>query len=190
MSAKKNLKKLLQRAPHGDELSGTMRELAKESDRSVAIVATSIIETVLQRGILAVLKEQDRKITDRLFGLEGPARDFSSKIMLARAIGLIDDNVEAELHLMRHIRNAFAHAIVPVSFETPEIEALMEEFTSMALAKEIMKVPLSGILRLTGTKVDYRESFVIIAQWLSVVIDHDVKEMGGTPILTGHPKSM
>lgn len=187
MSAKKDLKKLMQRIPAGSELSVTMRELANESDRSVAIVATSIMENVLQQAILNVLPEQERKVTDRMFTLDGPLRDFHSKILMARAIKLIPDEVEAELQLMRLIRNAFAHAVVPVSFETPEIEALMEEFTSsLPMAKEVLKKPLDA-LAFGAPKVNYKGSFLVIAQWLSTVIDYYTQSRGGKPIMSDVP---
>jgi DNA-binding MltR family transcriptional regulator len=51
-----------------------------------------------------------------LFQFRGPLGDFNSKILISEAFGIITGPLAHELHSMRAIRNAFAHAKTLISF--------------------------------------------------------------------------
>lgn len=50
-----------------------------------------------------------------------PLRDFGSKIRLSYALGIIGAKAKADLDLIRHIRNTFAHSRAELTFELPEV---------------------------------------------------------------------
>lgn len=103
-----------------DHLSKELaNELKKASDRSVAIVGAAWVEEALS-AIITMTMLQNKKLLDKFFGSSGAVGAFSPQIDLACLLGLIDDDVRADLHVLRKIRNEFAHRI----FDSAETEIL------------------------------------------------------------------
>ena|SRR5882762_11027149 len=98
----------------------SLRELTKESldqqelyrawdeierpmnDRAAAIMAGAFVEDALCRAI-------------------GRRSSFYSMIESGFERELYKGLVRDDLHVIRHVRNAFAHAIKPITFDTPEV---------------------------------------------------------------------
>jgi hypothetical protein len=59
----------------------------------------------------------------------GPLRGFEAKIRIGFTMGLYGLETKHNLDCIRAIRNAFAHAVIPISFETPEVRAAVELMT-------------------------------------------------------------
>lgn len=134
-------------------------------------MATSIVESFLDRLILAKLRVRGKDLEAQLFGPRGPLADFNSKIHIAVAFGVVSPNMGEELHRLRRIRNVFAHATHHVSFETPEIAREAEGFLMLdAMAKTDAPAPL----KFTG-----RAGYQLVARILCVMIDHDYAECTG-----------
>jgi DNA-binding MltR family transcriptional regulator len=87
-----------------------------------AVIACAILDEVLTRALqqrlilTATVKEQ-------LFSFEknSPLATLSSKIDLAFAVGFLNTAVRSDLHLVRRIRNSFAHELEPRSFADKKI---------------------------------------------------------------------
>lgn len=124
MAQKKNrLRELSKAPPTPPEIQKLMKALDGEADFAVAITAGALLETALERLIVAKLKRHSKKSLEELFGFNGPMGTFSSKIQIADAFGLISSNMARELHVIRNLRNAFAHSRVPLTFANPLIES-------------------------------------------------------------------
>ena len=95
---------------------------------------TQILITV--SGGVAYLDEQLRQlimisfankssVSEDLVGSEKkvdrPLSSFSSRINLAYCLGLINKKVSSDLHLIRKIRNRFAHKLHNYSWDEPEV---------------------------------------------------------------------
>jgi hypothetical protein len=63
------------------------------------------------------LKTKNANLLGRLFSARGPLADFESKILIGQAFGILTSNLANELHCIRAIRNTFAHAKVPITFD-------------------------------------------------------------------------
>ena len=105
-----------------------MNELGGSNDRVSIIVAVaemdSRLTSVLRASLLPVGKNDD---DDSLFGSDRPLSSFSARIHLAYRLGLIDDSFARALHLIRKMRNEFAHATMPGSLnESPHKERVMQ----------------------------------------------------------------
>jgi hypothetical protein len=98
--------------------------------RTLAIVATSYLENVLRKAITAYLHAEIGELGQRrIFEDEqAPLRDFSSRIRMARGLGIIDDAVEKDLNFLRAIRNSFAHSVEEVTFDT---KAVVDAFNAL-----------------------------------------------------------
>jgi hypothetical protein len=93
------------------------------ADHLIAIVAASYVEHALEVALVASMVKLSTSERDGLFTYErkGPLADFSSKIKLSRALGIIGPQTRADLDHVRNIRNAFAHTLQPIGFETAEV---------------------------------------------------------------------
>lgn len=95
-----------------------------ESDRACAVLATSALDAFLENLIKLSLVAD---FPETIFGQMGPLSSFFSKIELAYSTGLIAAEERADLHILRDIRNAFAHDFdSELSFETPKIAAHLQ----------------------------------------------------------------
>lgn len=87
-----------------------MEIVQKESDRGSVLVAVSMVEEILSSLLKARLLPSLDK-TDELFDIGyAPFSSFSAKIDLAYRIGCINQEVRRSCHILRKIRNDFAHA--------------------------------------------------------------------------------
>jgi hypothetical protein len=109
------------------ELAG---ELEKESGRAVVVLTAAHLDYLLQRLITLTwnLPEDAEKL---LFeGLTGPGGSFAWKTDMAFYLGLLTQPQKDDLVLIRRMRNAFAHELVGLSFETPKIKDRCRELKS------------------------------------------------------------
>jgi hypothetical protein len=102
----------------------SVENITGESDRGAVILAATGVEDMLEWAILARMPGllRDPSARDSVFGVNGPAGNFSNKIAMAYALGLIDRGARRDIHLIREMRNCCAHARQQVSFSTPEIQ--------------------------------------------------------------------
>jgi DNA-binding MltR family transcriptional regulator len=93
--------------------SYVQRETSIESDRGAAIVAAALLETQLETAIKKLLRDLALKkgvsLFDRLFKGYGPLATSGAKIDMAYALESIDEESYHDLHVIRAIRNDFAH---------------------------------------------------------------------------------
>jgi hypothetical protein len=85
-------------------------EFAEESDRAAVILGTAKLDTLLYQLLVKVLLPSTSSRDDFL-GENGALNTFSSRIHLAYRLGLVDAPFARALHLIRRIRNAFAHEL-------------------------------------------------------------------------------
>lgn len=107
-----------------DELRLAIREAAEQekADRGTALVLASLIEAILRGAIRTSFNlETDAKLLSRLYGEYGALSDLAKVSQIARAINLIGPTTDQNIKYIKNIRNAFAHSLTHISFETPEI---------------------------------------------------------------------
>jgi mannitol operon repressor len=110
--------------PHLKDFFAFLPELNKESDRGMALIATSFIDELLRRTIAAFLLE-GTSTSSLLDGFNAPLGSFSTRIAAAAAMGLISEREAKEADRLRKIRNVFAHH-VHVSFEDQSINDICQ----------------------------------------------------------------
>jgi DNA-binding MltR family transcriptional regulator len=103
-----------------DEEKSIIESLKKDSDRAVAIIAGSMIETRLESAILARTR-RDSVVENRLFQPSGPLGSFATKIDLAYLLGHISAEAFHDLVIVKDIRNMFAHRLDIKDFDTPSV---------------------------------------------------------------------
>lgn len=86
------------------------REFKSESDRAAVILGASKLDQLLGMTLERYLLPST-VANDNLFSVNGPLGNFSSKIDFAYRLGLISGHFCKSIHLIRRIRNSFAHEI-------------------------------------------------------------------------------
>ncbi len=94
-----------------------VEEFKGESDRAAVILGAakldSLLAQILDRFLLASLAS-----TDELLEGDAPLATFSARINASYRLGLISSEFAKSLHLVRRIRNAFAHETSGCSLST------------------------------------------------------------------------
>ncbi len=97
------------------------REFSRESDRAAGIVASSMLDEALRLLLVARLQPPVGKDHDIVNGYQAPLGTFSARINACQQLGLISKWLARDLHIVRAIRNAFAHQTNGCTFERPDI---------------------------------------------------------------------
>lgn len=100
-------------------------ETENASDRTLAIVCATVVEDALRHGLTVCMKHLTPDDEIALFEQSGGTlSSFASKIDILYAMNLISNKSRRELHEIREIRNAFAHALPRLSFNDKEVADL------------------------------------------------------------------
>lgn len=153
MSARKKIKKFTREFPSAESVKLTLETLrdAEGNDRSAAIISAALMEGALEKILIASIKRKESDFVRSLFENRGPLSDFHSKILVATAFDLITPQQAEELQILNSIRNAFAHSTSEITFDTPEVEAVVKELqTRQVVEKESAK--FSRPMKLTNKK--------------------------------------
>ena len=90
------------------------------NDRAAAIILARHLEDTLALALLGRLGVEKNRLNE-LIGFERPLGSFDNKIRFGYAIGLLTEETRSALDVIRSVRNAFAHALIPIRFETKEV---------------------------------------------------------------------
>lgn len=99
-------------------------ELEQQTDRGAAIIGAALVESLLRQSLESRMRlrtSSEKRTANRLFGTMGPLSSFSAKIDLGVLLGLYPEEVRADLHRIREVRNQFAHEQEPRDFGFPKI---------------------------------------------------------------------
>jgi DNA-binding MltR family transcriptional regulator len=110
-------------ALNSEGMKSYVDEIAEQTDRACAVVSAALLDTVLERLLRKRLVEGT---ANALFRTDGPLATFAAKISMARALGLLTTKEAEDLHLIRKIRNKFAHSLHARFFTEQSIRMLVE----------------------------------------------------------------
>jgi len=108
-------------------LNPVIGEMTEQNDRGAAITGGVFLEENLKKAIELEWPPVSKTVRDKIFGGYGPLATFSSKILIANAMGVLDSQSRADCDKIRLIRNLAAHTGVPFSFDNPNVEKLINE---------------------------------------------------------------
>jgi hypothetical protein len=145
-------------AEHWDNVLRT--EFEKESDRAAVILVASLFDNALGTYLRNTLLPTPTATDDLFDAPNAPLGSFSAKIILSYRLGLISVRFGRDLHLIRKIRNEFAHNIHGCTFETSAVRSRILE-----LAKSSGMLEKSVDARRTFPK-GARGDFMMMASWM------------------------
>lgn len=92
-------------------------EIDKQRDRGAGIIAASILQDHLLHAIKSRL-QRNPSLEASLFKMSGPIGSFATQIDLGLLLGIYPNHIRERLHIIRLIRNDFAHNVQPASFRS------------------------------------------------------------------------
>ncbi len=113
--------------PLAQEAFAFRKTLSPESDRGCALMAAAFLDSRLEALIRKKLINEPKTV-QQFLEFSGAAGTFSSRIDFCFLTGLIPKSVQADLHLIRKIRNEFGHRVEPIGFENQEIRSRCDLF--------------------------------------------------------------
>jgi hypothetical protein len=131
------------------------RSLLNESDRGCALAGAAFLESALG-ALLRTYLLDDPKVADELFAGTGPLATFSARIDLAYALGLVGAHGRRDMHLIRKVRNEFAHEPGTPSFDDAPIAARCRELHAdvwdegLSSRKRFVRALLGSVGRIHG----------------------------------------
>jgi hypothetical protein len=152
-------------------------EIDTSTDRAAAIVSAAFLDDRLAAALKARL-HHNKNITDKMFDPSGPLGSFSAKIDLAFLIGMFTKDSIDDLHIIRNVRNEFAHKLKTKTFNSQRIRDLIK---NIGVIKKQRITATGGKNQLTmeifpGLDKDAvptpREIFIKSCQYFIFFLDH------------------
>ncbi len=146
-----------------------MAEFAKESDRAAVILVASLFEnalgTLLRHHFVPTTTGDDELIE----GATAPLGTLSARINISRRVGLVSSKFTRDLHLIRRIRNEFAHNVQGCSFEAGAVRARVLELAKSSQLLE--RIPIIRAAHPAGPRGD----FLLIASWMLYSLNQKIE---------------
>lgn len=120
-------------------------------DRSIAIIVASVLDQGLETALLTRLRPLNPDEERAVFFADGaPLSTFSAKITMGYSLGLFGQKARDDLHMIRSIRNTFAHSRLSLDFDQEAVAAACMQLT---LPERVALLPV-------GESDDPRECFI------------------------------
>jgi hypothetical protein len=132
---KPKLRDLSRYMPTPQEMIALERSIVDAHPVAVAILAAVMVEHDLERLLQSRLAGYDDNLWLSLTEDNGPIGTFHRKIEMARALRIVDPTTQHNLHIVRVIRNAFAHSKVAIDFDHELILAELSDIQIPGYAK-------------------------------------------------------
>jgi DNA-binding MltR family transcriptional regulator len=143
-------------------------EFDKESDRAAVILAASVADELLGTLLSAYLVPVSSSNDELFDGANAPLGTFSSRIEMSYRLGLVSVKFARDLHLIRKIRNDFAHNIHGCSFEDARVKSRILEISNSHGI--IVRSP-----HFFKEEVSPRKAFLEAASWMIYHLNRKVK---------------
>jgi len=133
-----------------------VEDFKKESDRAAVIVGAAKLDLLLYQLLQKALLPCTGSSDELLEGDSGLGT-FHARIHISHRLGLIDDQLARALHLVRKIRNSFAHEPASTSLDSSSHKDRVRELVAPLLPfKEFQGAQNSFVGQVSGASRDFR----------------------------------
>jgi DNA-binding MltR family transcriptional regulator len=140
---------------------GTFEELERGSDRTVAIVAATIVESAIvdaiQQDLCRDASDYGKQVQADAFSTDGVLGSFGARISLAYLLGYLTPQAHTDLLNLKYLRNRFAHYAKHHSFHDQKIkdrcanfrmiDSQIQQANAFTFDREGAKVPAESVSR-------------------------------------------
>lgn len=128
--AKHVIGSLANRAFDTSHFESAFDEARGDSDRSASVVVAALLDSILSQAYLWALNPKLKGGIGRLFEPNGPLSTLSGKIDFAYALHWISGHAYKDAHLIRRIRNEFAHKVAARTFDNAKVRSMVQGMTA------------------------------------------------------------
>jgi DNA-binding MltR family transcriptional regulator len=107
-----------------------LQELVQGTHPGIALVLSSLLDDVFGRALRAAMLHLSSSVLNELLTGYGPLRTFSAKIHIAHGMKLVTAQHCRDAHLVRKVRNEFAHKAKRLDFTSAEIVNIGARFST------------------------------------------------------------
>jgi DNA-binding MltR family transcriptional regulator len=111
-----------------------LADVLRSTHAEAAMVVSSLITETLGAALRAKLFVEKKPVNDQMFNKDGLLSTFAQRIDAAHDLKLIDDQTHDDAHLVRRIRNKFAHATKKLHFDSPKTVVLAKQLSTYEAA--------------------------------------------------------
>lgn len=154
-----------------------LKEFLKETDRAAIILTASLFESALETLLKSYLVPVSNSVDELFDGPTAPLSEFSSKIQIAYRLGLISQKFASNLHLIRKIRNEFAHNVHGSSLGDGKVKNLL---TRLVCSSDIVKN--DKLYRESAYPPGPRGEFLAVATISLFYINQQIEKISTTQI--------
>lgn len=145
------------------------RGLLNETDRGLVLVVAAVFDELLEQLLRAKFARDstiEKDVVDPMFKPRGLLLGSRDRADLARALKLVDQTTFQNLRYVRDLRNKFAHAFAPCSFEDSKVWDIVRNLADYdgRATKNLTHGPNDA----EGTK--QRSRFVSITQFMGGIL--------------------
>ena len=144
-----------------------------ETDRGAAVLAGSYVENFL--GIFLRSCMVDASLSDKIFGSNGALSTFAQRIDFAQAFGFLPKPLCDDLHLIRKIRNHFAHHPKEAAFTASPVR----EWTALLHAATVVTTTSDGI---TFRLDDARTAYLVSVGMVMILANNKLHGFGNPEV--------
>ncbi len=108
-----------------DRIASSLQRTGLRTHAYFVVRAAEELNLQLEEVLRAQMIPLSNKRSTELFGDRGILTTFSSKIKIAYALGLLDEEASKRLEAIRKVRNAFAHTRSSISLDNDEIRSFL-----------------------------------------------------------------
>jgi hypothetical protein len=109
-------------------------EVLRDTNAETALRAAGLVSGTLEIALRWKLLVENKQANDRMFKGNGALATFEKRINEAHRLKLIDDVTRKDAHLVRRIRNEFAHTREKLHFDSSKVTALAEQLSTYEAA--------------------------------------------------------
>jgi hypothetical protein len=161
-------------------------EFKGETDRAAVILGAAKLDYLLYQ-ILSTFFVPCAGGSDELLDGDSPLATFSAKINIAYRLGLIDSQFARALHLVRRIRNTFAHEATGVKLDAgPHRDRIKELVAPLASYQLYEKAKEAFFKDKKGTTADFYTTLALMVVRLDYLF-HKIKPIDATSANTFVP---
>lgn len=156
-----NLKEITNEYGH---LVGLIMKMDNASESALAILASVELERILHRILETYLLPKSAENINDLLSSNGSCGTFFAQIELAYRLGIIPKEITHDLHIVRDMRNCFAHGVHEMSFESDQVKNKLFKLAK-SQEKDVQGSGLSELRKLFQDSVyDLIDSLKTISQ--------------------------
>ncbi len=111
-----------------------LADVLRGTHAETVMIVTSLIDETLELALRSKFLAEMEPVNDRMFKGNGRLGTLEKRIDAAHQLKLIDDATRDDAHLVRRIRNKFAHTREKLHFDSGKTVALVKQLSTYEAA--------------------------------------------------------